>query len=150
MLSIRTLHLLVFFRLQSSIESELQEVEKSRASLQSQVDAQNICPEDIDKMNAEKEQLVKTLSTISSSKEEISRLFWEREVQVQRKIDELEKLAQEFNLAAEKIGMIPSTAANAQGREFQLLINSNASSASEITNFPIKEQFFVSHHCTIV
>lgn len=122
----------------------MQEIEKSRTSLQSQIDAQNICPEDIDKMNAEKEQLLKTLNTISSSKEEISRLFWEREVQVQRKIDELEKLSQEFNLTAEKIGLIPSTAINAHGKEFQLLINSNASSINEITNFPIKDQFFVS------
>lgn len=127
------------------VESELQEAEKARASLQSQVDAQNICPEDIDKMNAEKEQLLKALSTISSSKEEVSRLFWEREVQVQRKIDELEKLAQEFNMIAEKIGLIPSTAVNAHGKEFQLLINSNASNTDELTNFLIKEQLFVSH-----
>ena len=94
-------------------------------------------------MNAEKEQLLKTLNAISSSKEEVSRLFWEREVLVQRKIDELEKLAQEFNMIAEKIGLIPSTAVYAHGKEFQLLINSNASSTNEITNFSIKDQLFV-------
>lgn len=69
------------------VERELEEIELQRASLQAQVDAQDICPEDIDRMNADKDQLVRTLDSLSQAKEDASKVFWDRELQVQKKLD---------------------------------------------------------------
>ena len=68
-------------------ESEHKESEELKAGYQAQVDAQPVCPEDIDKMNSEKEQLLKNLEALSRMKEEASKLFWEREVEVQKRMD---------------------------------------------------------------
>lgn len=68
-------------------EGEYKESEELKAGFQAQVDAQPVCPEDIDKMNSEKEQLLKNLEALSRMKEEASKLFWEREVEVQKRMD---------------------------------------------------------------
>lgn len=62
-----------------------------RAALQAQVDAQDICPEDIDRMNADKDQLVRTLESLNQAKEEAFKIFWDRELQVQKKLDIVQK-----------------------------------------------------------
>jgi hypothetical protein len=38
-------------------------------------------------MNADKEILVKTIESLNLAKEEASKIFWDREVQVQKKLD---------------------------------------------------------------
>lgn len=68
-------------------ENEYKESEELKAGYQAQVDAQPVCPEDIDKMNTEKDQLLKNLEALSRMKEEASKLFWEREVEVQKRMD---------------------------------------------------------------
>lgn len=54
-------------------------------------------------MNAEKDQLSKTLLSLNAIKEETSRSFWDREVLTQKKIDIIEKLVQEFNSMIDKV-----------------------------------------------
>lgn len=110
-----------------SVEQELNEAELQRAGLQAQVDAQDICPEDIDRMNADKDQLVRTLEALSQAKEEASRVFWDRELQVQKRLDTVEKLVQEYNYTAERLALIPADACNAGGHDFELVFNAHAS-----------------------
>lgn len=62
-------------------------MEIERSALAAQVEAQSINPEDIDRMNADKDMLVKTLDSLNQSKEELARLFWEREMAMQKKLD---------------------------------------------------------------
>jgi kinetochore protein NDC80 len=75
------------------IEKELGEFELQRAALQAQVDAQDICPEDIDRMNADKDQLIRTLESLNQNKEETSKIFWDRELQVQKRLDNVQMLS---------------------------------------------------------
>jgi kinetochore protein NDC80 len=63
----------------SQIEVEYNESEILKAGFQAQINSQSVCPEDIDKMNTDKEQLLKNLDNLSKLKEDFSRIFWERE-----------------------------------------------------------------------
>lgn len=121
------------------LEKELADSELQRASLQGQVDAQDIRPEDIDKMNAEKEMLCKTMETLNQAKEEASKIFWEREVQVQKRMDAVEKLVQEYNYSGERSGLIPVEAHNSQGIKFELTFNQHAIRSDQMIDLDIKE-----------
>lgn len=123
----------------AEIEKELAEAELQRANLQAQVDAQDIRPEDIDKMNDEKEILCKTIETLNQAKEEASKIFWDREVQVQKKLDAVEKLVQEYNFSCEKSGLIPVEAHSSQGIRFELTFNQHALRPDQMLDLDIKE-----------
>lgn len=127
-------------------ERELEELELSRASLQAQVEAQNICPEDIDKMNADKEQLVKVLESLNQSREEANRVFWEREMLVQKKLDSVEKLVQEYNFAGEQLAVIPEEASNAKGRSLELSFNPHATRLDQLINVDIRSEIHPALH----
>lgn len=85
------------------LEAELSTIDSSRAELQAQVDAQDVSPEDIDRMNSEKEVLAKNLETIIAAKEEASKQFWDRELFAQKQLDIVEKLIIEYSQAIERI-----------------------------------------------
>lgn len=121
------------------LEKELVDVELQRTSLQGHVDAQDIRPEDIDKMNAEKEMLCKTIETLNQAKEETSKIFWDREVQVQKRMDSVEKLIQEYNFGCEKSGLVPIEAHNSQGLRFELSFNQHALRYDQMLDLDIKE-----------
>lgn len=121
------------------LEKELANSELQRASLQGQVDAQDIRPEDIDKMNAEKEMLCKTMETLNQAKDEASKIFWEREVLVQKRMDTVEKLIQEYNYSGERSGLIPVEAHNSQGIKFELTFNQHAIRSDQMIDLDIKE-----------
>lgn len=121
-------------------ERELEELELARASLQAQVDAQDICPEDIDKMNADKEQLVKMLESLNQAREEANRVFWEREMLVQKKLDAVEKLVQEYNFSGEQLAIIPKEASNAKGQSLELCFNPHATRLDQLVNLDIRTE----------
>src|SRR5262249_39652245 len=65
--------------------------------------SQDISPEDIDRMNSEKEILAKNLESIIAAKEEASKMFWERELLAQKQLDVVEKQVIEYAQAVERI-----------------------------------------------
>jgi kinetochore protein NDC80 len=123
-----------------SSERELEEFEMTRASLQAQVDAQDICPEDIDRMNSEKDLLVKTLESLNQAREEANKVFWERELLVQKKLDAVEELVKEYNHAGEQIAVIPKEATNAKGLSLELAFNPHATRADQLVNLDVRTQ----------
>ena len=96
------------------------------------MDAQPISPEDIDRMNAEREQLLKELESLASQRDALSEQSGALEVGVQKKRDVLEKLASAYNFLGEKIAVIPADAANAGGMRFEVSLNFRESRADLI------------------
>ncbi len=125
------------------VDKELQDIELQRASLQAQVEAQDICPEDIDRMNADKDQLVKTLESITLAKDEASKIFWDRELQVQKRLDAVEKAVQNYNFICERIGLIPKDAAFANGHDFEIVFNPHASKPDGLLSSDMKHSILV-------
>ena len=101
-------------------ENELREAEQEKSNLQNSVDRQGITIQDIDRMNNERDRLQKGLETTSARLEEIKRRAGEKEIDANRSLEELERVVEKYNSLCYQIALIPSTAANAKGQDFEL------------------------------
>lgn len=106
---------------------ELREAEDERRGLQKEVDDQGISMQDIDRMTSERERLQKGIESAAQRLEDVKRKVAEKEVEASRRLDELERLVDKYNTLAYQIGLIPSTAVNAKGEQYELIVTVNES-----------------------
>lgn len=100
--------------------AELKEAEEERTSLQKAVDEQGISMQDIDRMTSERERLQKGIESTTQRLEETKKKVAEKEVEASKKLDELERLVDKYNSLGYQIGLIPTTAPNAKGKNYEL------------------------------
>ncbi|KIH91727.1 kinetochore protein NDC80 [Sporothrix brasiliensis 5110] len=105
--------------------AEVEEAENEQRSLRQAVDDQGISMADIDRMNSERERLQKGIEAAGQRLEEAKRKVAEREVDASRKLEELERTVDRYNTLAYQIALIPETAANAKGRDYELRVKVN-------------------------
>ncbi|KAL3962694.1 hypothetical protein ACCO45_004217 [Purpureocillium lilacinum] len=110
------------------LADELKDAEEERRSLQKAVDAQGISMQDIDRMTAERERLQKGIESASHRLEEVKKKAAEKESEASYKLDELERMVDKYNTLAYQIALIPATAANANGRNYELQVMVNDTS----------------------
>lgn len=101
---------------------ELKEADEERSNLQKSVDDQGISMADIDRMNSERERLQKGIEATSQRLEDVKKKVAEKEVEASRKLDELERMVDKYNSLGYQIGLIPSTATNAKGKNYELQV----------------------------
>ena len=101
---------------------ELKEADNERSSLQRAVDHQGISMADIDRMNSERDRLQKGVESTSARLEEAKKKVSEKELEASRKLDELERLVDKYNSLGYQIGLIPATATNAKGKNYELQV----------------------------
>ena len=101
-------------------EAELREAEQEKADLQGSVDRQGITVQDIDRMNSERERLAKGVEATAMRLEEIKRKVAEKELEAGRKLEDLEHAVERYNSLCYQIGLIPASASNAKGGEYEL------------------------------
>ncbi len=106
-------------------EADLREAELEKNTLQEAVDKQGISVQDIDRMNSERERLAKGLDAVSVKLEEAKRKVNEKELEACTRLEELERAVERFNSAGYRAGLIPSTAPNAKGVDYELVILAN-------------------------
>ncbi|CAK7201106.1 kinetochore-associated Ndc80 complex subunit ndc80 [Sporothrix eucalyptigena] len=104
---------------------EVAEAENEQRNLRQAVDDQGISMADIDRMNSERERLQKGIEAAGQRLEDAKRKVAEREVDASRRLDELERTVDRYNTLAYQIALIPSTAANAKGRDYELRVRVN-------------------------
>lgn len=109
------------------LSEELKEADEERRGLQRAVDDQGISMQDIDRMTSERERLQKGIESASQRLEEIKKKVMDKEADASRKLDELERVVDKYNTIAYQIALIPATAANAKGREYELQVTLNES-----------------------
>lgn len=107
------------------ITSEWKEANDERARLQQAVDDQGISKTDIDRMTSERERLQKGIESMVHRIEETKRKITEKEIEADRKLEELEQMVDKYNSLGYQIGLIPVTAPNAKGFNYELQINVN-------------------------
>ncbi len=110
------------------VEGEVKAVEQEKAELQEIVDKQGITVQDIDRMNAERERLQKGLESTAARLEESRARVREKEEAATKLLDDLERLVERYNSLAYQIGIIPPTASNAKGNEYELKLTVNEGS----------------------
>ncbi|KAK3381365.1 HEC/Ndc80p family-domain-containing protein [Podospora didyma] len=101
---------------------ELKEVDDERRRLQKAVDDQGISMQDIDRMTSERERLQKSIESAAQRLEDVKKKVTEKEIEASQKLDELERMVDRYNTAAYQIGLIPSTAVNAKGKDLELQV----------------------------
>jgi kinetochore protein NDC80 len=101
---------------------ELKEADDERTNLQKAVDEQGISMADIDRMTAERERLQKGIESTSQRLEEAKKKVTDKEGEASRKLDELERMVDKYNSLGYQIGLIPSTAPNAKGKNYELQV----------------------------
>ena len=107
------------------IEAEKIRYEEEKRELQFQVDQQDVSPEDVDRMNAEKQRLDQNLESLIAMKEELTKVCWERDNVCKQKDSQIEKTVQEYNYLGEAISIIPTAAKNSNGLNFELIADLN-------------------------
>ena len=119
-------------------DADLQEAEEERANLQASVDRQGITIQDIDRMNTERERLQKSLEDTMVRREEGHVRTMEKEAEASRKLEDLEEIVKAYNTLGYQTSLIPSTAVNAKGVEYELglNVNENSFSTSQIGGAP--------------
>lgn len=107
-------------------ETELKEAEQEKANLQELVDRQGITIQDIDHMNSERERLQKAVEATAVRLEEIKKKSTERETEANRALEDLERAIDKYNSLCYQIAIIPSTASNAKGRDYELRLSTGS------------------------
>lgn len=116
-------------------EQEIRESEEDRDELQRKVDQQGLGVQDIDRMNNERERLQKGVELANVRLEESKERMSRKESETAARLDELDSLVQRYNSLGYEIGIIPSTAPNANeyDHELQLTVNQGPNfSASQL------------------
>ncbi|KAL8980459.1 MAG: hypothetical protein Q9205_004459 [Flavoplaca limonia] len=100
--------------------SDLEVAEQERTDLQASVDKQGITIQDIDRMNVERERLLKSTESTTQKLEETKRRAAEREAEANHSLEEVERAVETYNNLCYRVGLIPSTAVNAKDNDFEL------------------------------
>lgn len=119
------------------VEAELEEVEAERRQMQDSVDAQGITINDIDRMNTDRERLQRGVETTAQRLEDTRTKVSEKESEASLRLDELERAVEAYNSLGYSIAVIPATASNAKGQNFELTLHVNEGpsfSASQMGN----------------
>lgn len=109
----------------AKVETELEEVESERQEMQQSVDAQGITIADIDRMNTDRERLQKGVESTTARLEESRSKVSEKEGEASQKLEELERAVENYNSQGYQYGIIPSTAENAKGQNYELILKVN-------------------------
>jgi kinetochore protein NDC80 len=104
---------------------DLKEADEERSILQQAVDDQGISMTDIDRMTTERERLQKGIEATSSRLEDAKKKVSEKESEASRKLDNLERMVEDYNNLGYEIEIIPSDARNAKGKKFDLKVMAN-------------------------
>ncbi|KAJ1809307.1 kinetochore-associated Ndc80 complex subunit ndc80, partial [Coemansia sp. RSA 2598] len=91
---------------QDAAQVEQMALEREKADIQKVVDAQQISTEDVDRMNSERNQLLETLKTVQEKVQEATKAVWDKEIKLQRVLDDVETLVQEYSSKAHKLGLV--------------------------------------------
>jgi len=106
----------------SKTEDDLQQVESEHHSLQQAVDRQGLNIQDIDRMNTERDRLTRAYNDATTTQEETSKIVLEKEIEASRRLEDLETAAKRYNTLGYQTSLIPSTASNAKGQDFELIL----------------------------
>ncbi|KAJ3367615.1 kinetochore-associated Ndc80 complex subunit ndc80 [Kappamyces sp. JEL0680] len=91
------------------VEGKKQKLQEICKSLQEEFESSEISPADVDRMNAERDQLAKTLSLMTHQLDEVTKAVWNEEIALQKKMDALERSADKFNALLYKLDLLGST-----------------------------------------
>ncbi|KAM4795583.1 kinetochore protein NDC80 homolog [Rhinophrynus dorsalis] len=104
-------------------ELECQAVRQENLRLKNILDNQKYSVADIERIKYEENELQQTIAKLTKDLDEDKQLLWSEELQYAKMKESLETQLAEFHKMARKVRLIPSTAENANGYDFQIHCN---------------------------
>ncbi|XP_051896942.1 kinetochore protein NDC80 homolog isoform X2 [Pristis pectinata] len=116
-----------------SMALELHAVKEENKRLQQIYDRQENSAVDVMNMNREKNELDQMLISLDKSLEEADKRMWNEEIKVSKAKEMLEVRLQEYHTMARKLKLIPKTAENARGQDFEISLMDIASGKGNLS-----------------
>ncbi|XP_024131953.1 kinetochore protein NDC80 homolog [Oryzias melastigma] len=100
--------------------SHLETLKHERNELQVLLQNQKFTPADVERINREKRELQQTISSLSKSLEDAEQHKWNEEITLAKLKEKAELKLTEYHKLARKLKLIPQTAENACGHDFEI------------------------------
>ncbi|XP_035276678.1 kinetochore protein NDC80 homolog [Anguilla rostrata] len=99
---------------------QIETLKQEQARLQHILVNQKFSPADIERINRERNELQHTINTLSKSQEEAEQHMWNEEIVLAKAKERVEVKLGEYHKLARKLKLIPASAENACGRDFEI------------------------------
>ncbi|KAJ8364649.1 hypothetical protein SKAU_G00134800 [Synaphobranchus kaupii] len=99
---------------------QIETLKQEQARLQHILVNQKFTPADIERINRERNELQQTINTVSKSQEEAEQHMWIEEIALSKVKDRAEVKLGEYHKLARKLKLIPASAENASGWDFEI------------------------------
>ncbi|KAL4660489.1 hypothetical protein GN956_G545 [Arapaima gigas] len=103
---------------------QVETLKQEKARLQHILLNQKFSPADIERINRERNELQQTINSLTMSLKEAQQHMWSEEIALAKVKEEAEMELAEYHNLARKLKLIPSTAQNACGRDFEIKVTS--------------------------
>jgi len=119
-------------------EAELAGTVNEKARLQGVIAAQEQQSIDVSKITAKRAALNENLEIATGTKERIDAANWEDEVKLSRKMDDIDKLLQQYHQIAARLQLVGADTKNANGVNYQISFDRHSVSAENGISTEIK------------
>lgn len=133
------------------VESRTTEVEKLKntignvdndiGALRERIAAQELSAEDVERMVQERKRVSEAMHQASEQHSVAQRKAWENETELNKVLEHIARLAHEYNNGAEELQLVPITAKNARGANYEITLNDQVhASSGRILNTKVQEK----------
>lgn len=105
------------------LKMEQDAITQENARLQQTLNNQELSSADVERMKHEKKELQKAIEQQERERDYFNQQIWEKEMQFAKKHEETEKHVREYNEMARNLKLIPPSAENANGIDFEMHFN---------------------------
>ena len=114
-------------------------VQGDMAGLRTRIATQELSPEDVRSMVAERERLEEAQRLASEGRQAVQRRVWEAEMGLRDRVQALEDSAKAYNAIAEDLKLVPHTAKNAHGLHYGLAVDVHAKKGSRLVKTDVRK-----------
>jgi kinetochore protein NDC80 len=118
----------------------VQNLEEERVRLTNIIDQQEISPADVDRMNAERDQLSKSIALVCEQLDVVNKQVWNKEIEIQKKMDTIERLSEKCNSLLYQLDLIGNTTAQFECLSQELSIYIQNQKAEDMCSINLRKQ----------
>ena len=118
--------------------AEAEALTQEKARLEDIFQHQELTPADVERIKNARAKLDEQLKAVVAKKEELDQRAWKSEMALSKKLEVAENMANEFNRLAESLQLLPRSAPNANGVNYEIKINPHTPNMREIVSVDMK------------
>ncbi|XP_072568540.1 kinetochore protein NDC80 homolog isoform X2 [Paramormyrops kingsleyae] len=121
-------------------ELQVESLKQEQARLQHILVNQKFSPADVERINRERNELQQTITSLSANLEEAEQHMWNEEIAFAKVKEEAEAELVEYHSFARKLKLIPASAENACGRDFEIKVTAADCGLSAVAQYKVQIQ----------